>query len=106
MQRTLEDIYHLSRSSMISVLSGPNLTLELSTFDLLKKKTSFFLVDLRPPRKKQFFFSSTFGESSKIRNDPERTDIILLKVGFRERFNLCSYLRENKAQTSKTKAES
>ena len=48
-------------SSMISVLSGPNLTLEFSTFDLLKKtsffsrrpsasskkKTCFFLVDLQ-----------------------------------------------------------
>ena len=67
-------------SSMVPVLSGPNLTLELSTFDLLKKTSFFFLVVLRPPRKKKLvFFSSTFSESSKIIFRPERTGTILLK---------------------------
>ena len=42
-------------SSIESVLTTPNLTLELSTIGLLKK-TSFFLVVLRPPRKKNVFF--------------------------------------------------
>ena len=82
-------------SSIESVLSEPNLTLELSTIGLLKK-TSFFLVVLRPPRKKQVFFSSSFGESSKIRLEPERTDSILLIRLDSERLNLCCYQKENK----------
>ena len=48
--------YETKNSSIVPVLCGPNLTLELSTFGLLKK-TSFFLVVLRPPRKKNLFFS-------------------------------------------------
>ena len=51
---------------MISVLSGPNLTLELSTSDLLEKNKFFF--SRRPPVK-----------VPKYRFGPERTDIILLK---------------------------
>ena len=50
---------------MISVLSGPNLTLELSTSDLLEKNKFF---SRRPPVK-----------VPKYRFGPERTDIILLK---------------------------
>ena len=45
-------LWDISPSSMISVLSGPNLTLELSTSDLLEKN--------------KFFFSSTSGESPKV----------------------------------------
>ena len=67
-----------------SVLSGPNLTLELSTIGLLKKEVFFSRRPSASSKKKLVFFSSTFGESSKIRLDPERTDSILLKVGFRE----------------------
>ena len=42
-------------SSIESVLTTPNLTLELSTIGLLKKHV-LFLVVLRPPRKKTVFF--------------------------------------------------
>ena len=73
-------------SSIESVLSGPNLTLELSTIGL--------------PEKNKFFFSSSFGESSKIRLDPERTDSILLKVGFRE---ICSLLLPKRKQAQALK---
>ena len=52
-------------SSMISVLSGTNLTLELSTSDLLEKNKFF---SRQPPVK-----------APKYRFVPERTDIILLK---------------------------
>ena len=78
-------------SSMISVLSGPNLTLELSTFDLLEKN--------------KFFSRHPSVKVQKL----EMTQRELISYYLRldsERFNLCSYLRENKAQTSKTKAES
>ena len=51
-QSTNEKSCNCRSSSMISVLSGPNLTLELSTFDLLEKN--------------KFFFSSTSGKSSKV----------------------------------------
>ena len=99
-QRTLQ----YARSSIESVLSGPNLTLELSTIGLLKK-TSFFLVVLRPPRKKQVFSRQTSVIAPKL--DLAQRELILYYLRLdSERFNLCSYLRENKAQTSKTKAES
>ena len=82
----------MERSSMISVLSGPNLTSELSTFGLLKKQV-FFLVVLRPPRKKNLFFS-------------RRPSVKAPKLDSAQRGLISYYLRENKAQTSKTKAES
>ena len=88
---------------MISVLSGPNLTLELSTIGLLKK-TSFFLVVLRPPQKKLVFLSSSFGESSKVRLDPERTDIILLKWIQRDLISAATE-KKTKLKLQKTKAE-
>ena len=72
---------------MISVLSGPNLTLELSTFGLLKK-TSFFF-----SKKKNLFFS-------------RRPSVKAPKLDSAQRGPISYYLRENKAQTSKTKAES
>ena len=91
---------------MILVFSGPNLTLELSTFDLLEKNKFFSRRPSASSKKNLFFSRRPSVKVPKLEMSPERTDIILLKVGFRERFNLCSYLRENKAQTSKTKAES
>ena len=71
---------------MILVLSGPNLTLELSTFGLLEKNKFF---SRRPPVK-----------VPKYRNDPERTDIILLKLDS-ERFDICCYQKENKLKLQK-----
>ena len=52
-------------SSMISVLSGTNLTLELSTIGLLEKN--------------KFFSRRPLVKAPKYRFVPERTDIILLK---------------------------
>ena len=48
--------FQIDFSSMISVLSGPNLTLELSTFDLLEKN-KFFSRRPSASSKKTIFFS-------------------------------------------------
>ena len=63
---------------MESVLSGRNLTLELS-LKIDEKKTSFFFRGgQRTMRKKTCFLRRPKVESSKVRFGPERTDSILL----------------------------